>query len=260
MRHNRPVNALKMLTEKMKAGHLFAGALRGSRALVMIPALLLASVSGAHATPQEAEFLRTVAEQYILAQFEHQDYGDKKIEVRAGKLDERRSYGGRCTNYLTAELKGSEIKSTSQVKITCSQPDNQYSIFVPVKVSILTPALVASRNLTRGSVIGSSDLRTIYLNEETNLTTAVSDPNILVGSRLKRDVKEGEQIRSNSFCVVCKNDKVSIVARSHGLALKTTGLALDDGGINQSIRVRNLKSNKVVSAVVSAPAEVQVIF
>ena len=91
-------------------------------------------------------------------------------------------------------------------------------------------------------------------------TTAVSDPNILVGSRLKRDVKEGDQIRSNSFCVVCKNDKVSIVAKSHGLALKTMGIALDDGGINQSIRVRNLKSQKVISAVVSAPSEVQVIF
>ena len=216
--------------------------------------------SVARATPQEAEFLRTVAEQYILAQFQNQDYGDKKLEVKAGKLDERRNYGGRCTNYLTAELRGNEIKSTSQVKITCSDPKNPYTIYVPVKVALLSPALVAARNLTRGSIIGSSDLRTIYLNDDTNLTTAVSDPNILVGSRLKRDVKEGDQIRSNSFCVVCKNDKVSIVAKSHGLALKTMGIALDDGGINQSIRVRNLKSQKVISAVVSAPSEVQVIF
>lgn len=234
------------------------------RSLVTLPIIGLVmgaqAISSVSATPQEAEFLKTVAEQYILAQFQNQDYGDKKIEVRAGKLDERRNYGGRCTGYLTAELKGSEIKSTSQVKITCSKPENSYTIYVPVKVAMLSPALVASRNLTRGSIIGSSDLKTIYLNDDTNLTTAVSDPNILVGSRLKRDVKEGDQIRSNSFCVVCKNDKVSIVAKSHGLALKTTGIALEDGGINQAIRVRNLKSQKVVSAVVSAPSEVQVVF
>lgn len=234
------------------------------RSLVTLPIIGLVmgaqAISSVSATPQEAEFLKTVAEQYILAQFQNQDYGDKKIEVRAGKLDERRNYGGRCTGYLTAELKGSEIKSTSQVKITCSKPENSYTIYVPVKVAMLSPSLVASRNLTRGSIISSSDLRTIYLNDDTNLTTAVSDPNILVGSRLKRDVKEGDQIRSNSFCVVCKNDKVSIVAKSHGLALKTTGIALEDGGINQAIRVRNLKSQKVVSAVVSAPSEVQVVF
>lgn len=234
------------------------------RSLITLPVIGLVmgaqAISSVSATPQEAEFLRTVAEQYILAQFQNQDYGDKKIEVRAGKLDERRNYGGRCTGYLTAELKGSEIKSTSQVKITCSKPENSYTIYVPVKVAMLSPSLVASRNLTRGSIISSSDLKTIYLNDDTNLTTAVSDPNILVGSRLKRDVKEGDQIRSNSFCVVCKNDKVSIVAKSHGLALKTTGIALEDGGINQAIRVRNLKSQKVVSAVVSAPSEVQVVF
>lgn len=228
--------------------------------LVSFLGLLGLSFSVSQATPQEAEFLRTVAEQYILAQFQDQDYGDKKLEVKAGRLDERRSYGGRCTNYLTAELRGDEIKSTSQVKITCSDPKNPYTIYVPVKVSMLTPALVAARNLNRGAIIGSADLRVIYLNEDTNLSTAVSDPNILVGSRLKRDVKEGDQIRSNSFCVVCKNDKVSIVAKSHGLSLKTMGIALDDGGINQAIRVRNLKSQKIISATVSAPAEVQVIF
>lgn len=230
-------------------------------AVVMGSSALCALVApSAQATPQEAEFLRTVAEQYILAQFQHQDMGDKKIEVTAGKLDDRRNYGGRCTDYLTAELRGSDIKSTSQVKITCSKPGNQYTLYVPVKVSILSPALVASRNLSRGQAISPADLETVYLNEDTNLTTAVSNANLLVGSRLKRDVKQGDQIRSNAFCVVCKNDKINIVARSGGLSLKTSGIALDDGNINQSVRVKNLKSGKMISAVVSAPAEVEVVF
>lgn len=229
-------------------------------AVVMGAVAFSATTPNAMATPQEAEFLRTVAEQYILAQFEHQDMGNKKISVTAGKLDDRRNYGGRCTDYLTAELRGSEIKSTSQVKITCSKPGNQYTLYIPVKVSILSPALVASRNLSRGQVIAPSDLETVYLNEDTNLTTAVSDADMLVGSRLKRDVKQGDQIRSNSFCVVCKNDKINIVARSGGLSLKTSGIALDDGTVNQSVRVKNLKTQKIISAVVSAPAEVEVVF
>ena len=83
---------------------------------------------------------------------------------------------------------------------------------------------------------------------------------MLVGSRLKRDVKQGDQIRSNSFCVVCKNDKINIIARSGGLSLKTSGIALDDGTVNQSVRVKNLKTQKIISAVVSAPAEVEVVF
>ena len=210
------------------------------------------------ATPEEADFLRRVAEQYILAQFPEQT--DTKIEVEAGRLDDRRDYGGHCEGYLTAELRGSEIRSTSQVKITCTQPGNEYTLYIPVRVSMLTPALVAAQNLSRGHVILPSDLRTVYLNENTNLTTAVSDPNILVGSRLKREVKAGEQIRANSFCVVCKNDKISIIARSHGLSLKTSGQALEDGNINETIRVRNIKSQKIIMGVVTAPSTVEVIF
>lgn len=223
---------------------------------------LLMAISGTlqvGATVQEAEFLRKVAEQYVLAQFQNRS-DDIKVQVEAGRLDERRDYGGKCEGYLTAQLRGNEIRSTSQVIISCDQPGNKYTLYIPVQVSILTPALVAARNLTKGNVISPDDLATVYINENTNLTTAVSDPNILVGSRLKRDVRQGDQIRSNGFCVVCKNDKVNIVARSHGLSLKTSGIALQEGNINESIQVRNLKSDKVISAVVTAPGEVQVIF
>ena len=221
--------------------------------------LSLALCAPALATVEEVEFLRRVAEQYVLAQFQNRT-DDIKVEVEAGRLDERRNYGGRCEGYLTAQLRGNEIRSSSQVMISCSQPGNQYTLYIPVRVSVLTPALVAARNLTKGNVISPDDLKQVYLNENTNLTTAVSDPNVLVGSRLKRDVRQGEQIRSNGFCVVCKNDKVNIVARSGGLSLKTSGIALQEGNVNESIRVRNIKSDKVISAVVTAPGEVQVIF
>ena len=223
---------------------------------------LLMAISGTlqvGATVQEAEFLRKVAEQYVLAQFQIRS-DDIRVQVEAGRLDERRDYGGKCEGYLTAQLRGNEIRTTSQVIISCDQPGNKYTLYIPVRVSILTPALVAARNLTKGNVISPDDLATVYIDENTNLTTAVSDPNILVGSRLKRDVRQGDQIRSNGFCVVCKNDKVNIVARSHGLSLKTSGIALQEGNINESIQVRNLKSEKVISAVVTAPGEVQVIF
>ena len=236
--------------------------MRGFRSLGLLLLTLctmLAPLTSAHATPQEVEFLRKVAEQYVLAQFQNQN-NDMKVEVEAGNLDDRRNYGGKCEGYLTAELRGNEIRASSQVKITCTQPGNEYTLYVPVRVSILTPALVASRNLSRGSVITPQDLTKVYLNESTNLTTAVSDPNILVGSRLKREVKAGEQIRANSFCVVCKNDKVNIIARSNALSLKTSGMALDEGNINDSIRVRNLKSQKIISAVIIGPGQVEVLF
>lgn len=235
-----------------KLGHLVSTlALSGLVGIAVLPCV--------QATPQEAEFLRKVAEQYILAQFTNLDESTK-IEVDAARLDDRRDYGGKCEGYLTAQLRGSEIRNTSQVIITCSRPQNPYQIVVPVKVKRLTRALVASRNLSRGAVITQQDLSPVYLDENTNLSTAVSDPNILVGSRLKREVKAGDQIRANSFCVVCKNDKINIIAQSHALQLKTAGVALEDGTINDTIRIKNSKSGKIISGVVVGPSQVRVIF
>lgn len=248
------------IMQAFKLGYLFSQTVK-SFVISFIGLGLMGSffLNSAQATPQEAEFLRKVAEQYILAQFTNLD-DSVKMEVEASRLDDRRDYGGKCEGYLTAQLKGSEIRSTSQVIVTCSRPQNPYQIVIPVKIKRLTRALVASRNLSRGAVISQQDLTPVYLDENTNLTTAVSDPNILVGSRLKRDVKAGDQIRSNSFCVVCKNDKINIVAMSHALQLKTAGIALEDGTINDSIRVKNLKSGKIISGVVIGPSQVKVIF
>lgn len=231
---------------------------RSAITLMLGTTLLLASP--VKATPQEAEFLRTVAEQYILAQFIDKSDENTKIEVTAARIDDRRDYGGKCEGYLTAQLKGTEIRSSSQVIITCSRPEAPYSIVIPVKVKRLTRSLVAARNLSRGAIIGQQDLAPVYIDENTNLTTAVSDPNILVGSRLKREVKAGDQIRANAFCVVCKNDKINIVAKNKALQIKLAGIALEDGTVNDSIRVKNTKSGKVISAVVVGPSEVQVVF
>lgn len=232
--------------------------LRSMVTLVLGSSLCL--TAPAQATPQEAEFLRTVAEQYILAQFIDKSDDSTKIEVTAARIDDRRDYGGKCEGYLTAQLKGTEIRSSSQVIITCSRPENPYSIVLPVKVKRLTRSVVAARNLTRGTVISQQDLQTVYIDENTNLTTAVSDPNLLVGSRVKREVKAGDQIRANAFCVVCKNDKINIVAKSNALQLKLAGVALEDGSTNETIRVKNLKSGKIISAVVTGPSQVQVVF
>lgn len=250
---------MRLLADFIQATTMFQHKMSKLSAVLVISLVSCFLSSSANATPQETEFLRKVAEQYILAQFTDLD-DNTKIEVEAARLDERRDYGGKCEGYLTAQLKGSEIRSSSQVIITCSQPQNTYQLIVPVKVKRLTRSLVASRNLNRGSVITPQDLAPVYIDENTNLSTAVADAGILVGSRLKRDVKAGDQIRSNAFCVVCKNDKINIIAKSHALQLKTAGIALEDGTVNDNIRVKNLKSGKVIIGVVTGPSQVQVLF
>ncbi|MGN0908909.1 MAG: flagellar basal body P-ring formation chaperone FlgA [Succinivibrio sp.] len=211
------------------------------------------------ATRAEADFLRTVAEQYVLAQFPAGQDGGARIDVKAARLDERRDYGGKCEGYLTAELNGSRITRSSQVKITCSKPGSAYTIYVPVTVRRLVPTVTAATNIPRSAVITQDMLRQDYVDESTNSQAAVNDAQALVGAKLKREVREGEQIRSGDFCMVCRGDPVNIEAVTSNLSLKAQGEALTDGNLNDQVQIRNSKSKKVIQATVTGAGTVRVL-
>ncbi|MCR5537474.1 MAG: flagellar basal body P-ring formation protein FlgA [Succinivibrio sp.] len=222
--------------------------------------LPLSLMPNAAASQAEVNFLRHVAEQYIIAQFPKRPDDDRKIEVRASKLDGSRNYGGRCEGYLTAELQGEELKNSNIVKISCTRPKNGYTLLVPVSVKILRPALVAVQNIPHGTMITDELLTETYLPEHEHQAGSVGLRSQVVGSKVKKDIKAGEQIKLNSFCLVCKGDQVNLIAEKGNLSLKAAGFALTDGNYGDAIQVRNAKSKKIVQAVVRSPTEVQVVF
>ena len=58
--------------------------------------------------------------------------------------------------------------------------------------------------------------------------------------------------------MVCKGDNVTIYASLRGLRIKTTGIALEDGTLDELVRVKNKKSGKVLNARVDGVESVQV--
>jgi flagella basal body P-ring formation protein FlgA len=58
--------------------------------------------------------------------------------------------------------------------------------------------------------------------------------------------------------VIRKGDQVVISARSGTLNVKMPGEALANGGLSEQIRVKNLNSNRVIKAQVTAPGQVEV--
>ncbi len=57
-----------------------------------------------------------------------------------------------------------------------------------------------------------------------------------------------------------KGDIVTIVASTNNLEIKTQGQALEEGKVNDLIQVKNVKTKKVIQAVVTGPNTVKVIF
>ena len=57
-------------------------------------------------------------------------------------------------------------------------------------------------------------------------TQYVQDESILIGSRIKRNLRDGTPIVMSQVCMVCKGDNVTIYASLQALELKRQALPL----------------------------------
>ena len=67
-------------------------------------------------------------------------------------------------------------------------------------------------------------------------------------------------MKKSDFCIVAKGDPVYIEATNGALTIKTTGIAMQEGRLNENIQVKNSKSKKIIEATVTGPGQVRVIF
>jgi len=128
---------------------------------------------------------------------------------------------------------------------------------VPVRIKWRQPAAVLRRSLPRGSVLSEEDLRVLFV-ERSGLRTP-ADPFRLCGARLTRNLAQGGVVFTDdveSVPVIAKGDPVRIVFRAGGLQVEASGEALDNGGVGDTIRVRNVLSRRIIACVVSGPGVV----
>lgn len=129
------------------------------------------------------------------------------------------------------------------------------------KVTALAPIAVSACPLKKGQTLKAEHLLTRVMdistirNPELNLKS-------LVGKRLIRSLRGGSPVlrsQVEAVPVVHKGDRVKIVINSGPLRLTASGLARNDGTVNEMIRVQNSSSNKIVHCRVTGPGRVEVI-
>lgn len=106
---------------------------------------------------------------------------------------------------------------------------------------------VAARNIRAGEVLGASDIEAPA--SETGLRQAAG----FVGKEAARSIYRGQRITPRDLrspTLVERNAIVTMEFLKGPLSISTEGRALDPGGAGERIRVMNLVSRRVVSAVV----------
>lgn len=137
------------------------------------------------------------------------------------------------------------------IRVSCSEPA-KWSVRVPVQIQQFKPVLVSTKSISRDQPIGSDDYHLVMTDVNMLTEGYFQNPDDLKGLVLKNTISAGTVIKNNFLkqpILIKRGETVKIIAQAPGLNIETVGIAQMDGIKNQSITVRNQRSNKIIDAI-----------
>ena len=138
-----------------------------------------------------------------------------------------------------------------------------WRLVLTADVEVLVPAVHSAMPLARGDYLSGSQLTLKNVSYKKLRGQYYASFQPLEGRQLKRTVAANKLVTSNMLepdFLVRKGDSVMIQAGSKALQVSMPGLALENGSLKESIRVRNRSSGKVVDARVISEGKVSILF
>jgi flagella basal body P-ring formation protein FlgA len=213
--------------------------------------------SGMAAGLQSHASILEAARKHVLDQ---SGYFPAPPEVVVGRLD-RRLRLKECDQPLESYTPNEKLKiGNTTVGVRCNG-SSPWSLFVPVTVKVMAEIVVANRNMPRGSIIGQGDL-TLEKRDLARLHRGyMEDATSAIGKKLRNRVRKHQVITPSQLDVplaVKRNNRVIIQASNSTIQIRMVGKALENGGIGETIRVRNISSNKEIDAKIISSGIVEV--
>ena len=216
------------------------------------------------ATPAIAGNYQSHASIHEAARVYMQDYientYDQTPEIVSGKLDSRlklRLCSLPLDTYLPDSSRGIG-RITLGVKCADHKP---WSLHVPIKVSLFKEVLVATEPLPRGKLLQSSDLKLARYDLSKLPNGYINELKKSVGMKLKRSIATGVALTPRMIekpNLIVRGQRITILAKSGGIVVRTNGKALANGAAGDRIGVINIKSKQKMEGIVTGSGEVQV--
>ncbi len=201
--------------------------------------------------------IEQVAYVYALSQAAAQ-YDNPQISMNG--LDTRLRLQ-QCSGELSAFSKVIRSGLGSQtIGVKCYTPV-AWTVYVPVKVKVFKPVVVATKRLLAKQIVSQSDIRIEQKDIGTLHRGHTSDMSLFIGQQLKYSIATGTVIDPQSLLVkklVHRGEHIMLIAKAGSMEVRMSGTALADAKRGQRVRVRNLSSKRIVEGVVDAPGIVRV--
>jgi flagella basal body P-ring formation protein FlgA len=178
--------------------------------------------------------------------------------VEVGAIDERLKLPA-CSTPLAAAAQNEFRDGRGTVVVSCVGKD-PWRLFVPVRLISEVRVVVARRNVQTGEKLTSDDLEQVVRASTTLPYEYLTDLAEAIGFTARRTIAAGTILVPAALArpeLVARGALVTLVAGVGGIMVKTEGVALEAGRLNQRVRVRS-PSGRVVEGIVESANQVRV--
>lgn len=183
----------------------------------------------------------------------------EKIEYDLGKLDARLKMP-KCSNSLDIQpMHQKWLKANASFRIKCQQPG--WAVVLPVKFRAYADTWFSTQSLPRGHIIQPQDIKKTRIDLLQTYQDFFSIHENLIGREVTRNISAHKRFSQRLLKIpstIQRNQTVDIIAKSDKIHIRSKGVALENGKLGEQIRVKNIKSNRIIKARVKSTDRVEI--
>jgi len=185
----------------------------------------------------------------------------KDLDIQVASLNNELKLA-KCPGSVTHTSKGQSYGSQNLVIQSSCRTEKRriWAIHSPVRISTLIDVVVSNHKLSRGDIINVQDLSIKRLATSGLSTNHITRIDNAIGREVKREIRAGAALRRtylNDKDVIREGDAVALTERSAFVSTDMMVTALSNGGVGDTIKVQNRKTQRILDAEITAPGKVQ---
>lgn len=188
---------------------------------------------------------------------------DDIVKIKVDKIDSRLQLK-QCPEAMIEVFDPFPHSATTNktIGLRCLAEHSTWTIYVPVKTKIYRRVIIAARPINQGQIVRENDLR-IEEKEISQLKQGyVRNSADIINQICRRNIGEGQIMRSDLLqppYLVHKGEQVIVEAITGSIKVTIDATALEDGSLNDTIKVKNIKGERIVEAKVVDNKKVQIV-
>ena len=193
--------------------------------------------------------IKKTAQDYVLTQLQNPD---EDIQIVVGQLDPRLRLH-QCSMPLEAYSQNYETRQgLSTIGVRCND-HKPWSLYVPISIKNFKMVATLKHAVIRNTVLNDEDIYLKKMNINRLSSGYFDDVAQLRGKVLKQNLSKGVVINKHhvkAAMAISRGQSVTLIAKNSVIEVRTKGTAMSKGAIGERIKVKNLKSKRIVEGII----------